>query len=313
MKDMKSFWDLIDKNEFRFDRLDLDDIDNLPVFKVNAPDIAEQEICLFHREISSADEYFRLFHNRIMEAIENRTPLPCVRFADGEYAFYRKSLACNGLYQQSESVDAIESALPDHISALRALVSHGILCPLVFPGNINPGRGGIFSFFRKNKGDGSALGFLEFLGQNKIFFGKDNYAPFYLVYAYLTSEQFVRSLDGKRVCIISSEFNEEACQRWFSAKGSSPGLCFVEIPDSFVATRWGSIKEGVIRKIPMDCDLIPMDCDLFLVGAGIGSLLVCVDVSQVAKTPVIDAGHVLNMINGRVDKSAGPRLYTIRK
>ena len=118
--------------------------------------------------------------------------------------------------------------------------------------------------------------------------------------------QFIKALDGKRVVIVSSEFNEDACFKWFSEQGCVPELNFVEIPDSFVATGWGSIKEGVI-------DEIPADCNLCIVGAGVGSLLVCVDVARIVKAPVIDAGHVLNMMNGRVDKSAGPRLYTIRR
>lgn len=306
MKDMNPLWDLIDKNDFSFDRLDLDDIDNRPVFEVNAPDIAEQEICLFHREVSSAEEYFKLFHNRVIESMKNRMPLPCVRFADGEYAFYRKSLACNGLYRQAESVDAIESALPGHVSALKILAKEGLFSPLVFPGNVAIKSRGIFSFFKKSRGDGSALGFLGFLKENEIMLGKDNYIPFYLIYAYLTSDQFRESLDGKKVCIISSEFNKDACLNWFSDKGSVPELYFAEVPDSFVATRWGSIRESLLEKIPLDCDLC-------IVGAGVGSLLICVDVAQITKTPVIDAGHVLNMMNGRVDKSAGPRLYTIRK
>jgi len=50
-----------------------------------------------------------------------------------------------------------------------------------------------------------------------------------------------------------------------------------------------------------------------VVGAGIGSLLVCVDVAQEFSIPVIDAGHVLNMINNCEDKSGGARLYTIYK
>lgn len=58
---------------------------------------------------------------------------------------------------------------------------------------------------------------------------------------------------------------------------------------------------------------IPSDTELCLVGAGVGALLVCVDIAKRFSIPAIDAGHVLNMMNGRVDKSQGPRLYTIWK
>lgn len=55
------------------------------------------------------------------------------------------------------------------------------------------------------------------------------------------------------------------------------------------------------------------DTGLCLVGAGIGALLVFVDVAHKFSIPAIDAGHVLNMMNGCEEKSGRPRLYTIHK
>jgi hypothetical protein len=55
---------------------------------------------------------------------------------------------------------------------------------------------------------------------------------------------------------------------------------------------------------------VPADTDLCLTGAGIGALPVCVDVSAALSIPVLDAGHVFNMMNDRIDKSNGDRLYT---
>lgn len=55
------------------------------------------------------------------------------------------------------------------------------------------------------------------------------------------------------------------------------------------------------------------DTELGLVGAGVGALLICVDVAERFAIPAIDAGHILNMMNGRLDKSKGSRLYTMRK
>ena len=66
------------------------------------------------------------------------------------------------------------------------------------------------------------------------------------------------------------------------------------------------MKEQVLSSIPEDANLC-------LVGAGVGALLVCVDIAEKFSIPAIDAGHVLNMMNGREDKSKGPRLYTIWK
>jgi hypothetical protein len=58
---------------------------------------------------------------------------------------------------------------------------------------------------------------------------------------------------------------------------------------------------------------VPPDTDICLVGAGVGALMVCVDVAERYSIPAIDAGHILNMMNGREDKSNGARMYTIRK
>jgi hypothetical protein len=56
---------------------------------------------------------------------------------------------------------------------------------------------------------------------------------------------------------------------------------------------------------------VPDDTEICLVGAGIGSLPVCVDLARHCRLPAIDAGHVVNMLNDREDKSNGPRLYTL--
>jgi hypothetical protein len=45
----------------------------------------------------------------------------------------------------------------------------------------------------------------------------------------------------------------------------------------------------------------------------VGALLVCADVARTFSIPAIDAGHILNMMNDRVGKSNGARLYTLRK
>jgi len=102
----------IEDRGFRFDRLILRDVDNTPVIRINAPDIVEQETCLFHESMRSGDEYLDRLHEFIREGLEKRKPSPVVRFADGEYAFYRCSLHCNGLYRQAESGEAIRKAMP---------------------------------------------------------------------------------------------------------------------------------------------------------------------------------------------------------
>ncbi len=306
MEDMSPLNLLLENGKFRFEKLLLKDIDNLPVIKINTPDIVDQETCLFHRDVPTGDDYFRLLHLAISRGLSGRRATPVVRFADGEYAFYEYDLNCNGLYKQAESVSAIREAMPSHIDALRILASLGMLAPLIFPGNITAKTQKLFRLCRRSKEAPSASTFLKFLFQNGINLTSEDYIPFYVVYAYLTSEDFIHLVDNRKVCILNSDFNRESCTNWFARFSSRPKLSFVETPAEYVATRWETVKEGILKQISPDTDLC-------IVGAGIGSLTVCVDVAERFSIPAIDAGHVLNMMNDMVDKSNGARLYTIRK
>jgi len=292
--------------EFRFNKLVLEGIDNEPAKMFHKAEIRDEEYCLFHREVVNGDEYFDILHNFICKSLKTSEAAPVVRFADGEYAFYNYSLHCNGLYQQAESVKAIKKAMPAHVKALNLLNKSGKFAPLIFPGNVRRKKKTLFSFFRKPSSDSSALEFVEFLFDNNIKLTCHNYIPFFVVYAYLTSKSFSEIVDGKKLCIISSECNIEFCRQWFGRFSSNPEIVFAKIPDRYVATQWQAIKKDVLSRIPSNPDLC-------LVGAGIGSLLVCLDVAHKFSIPAIDAGHVLNMMNGCEDKSGGPRLYTIHK
>jgi hypothetical protein len=297
--------DLINQGLFRFDRLIITDIDNELVAGLLAPAILREEICLFANAIKSGDDYCDFLSQRLLTALQKRRPLPIVRFADGEYAFYRFTLGCNGLYKQAESIDAIRKVMPLHTAALRYLADHGLFAPLVFPDNSNTNEKRFFSFLRHGK-DSSGADFLNFLDSADIKFSHDNYVPFYAVYAYLTSAQFARNMEGKKICILNSEYNENACQEWFARHKSHPRIDYVPIPAEYVATHWDEYKSDILSKIPPDTDLC-------LAGAGVGALSICADVARDFSIPAIDAGHVLNMMNGRVDKSNGVRLYTLRK
>jgi len=297
---------LIKSREFRFDQFFLKDIDNEPVKRMFGSEMTEQETSLFHCAVSSGDEYFEILQKYIYQSMLGKKPAPVVRFADGEYAFYAYSMHCNGLYQQAESVESIKNSMGEHVTSLGYLGRMGKLAPLIFPGNVLHKKKTLLSLFSRSKGDNSALKFIEFLCDNSIALSRDNYLPFYVVYAYLTSKLFCKMVDGRNVNIVSSEYNKESCCKWFDRFSSRPNISFTEIPDRYVATQWTSIKEDVLERITSDAELC-------LVGAGIGSLLVCVDVANKFSIPAIDAGHVLNMMNGCEEKSGGARLYTMRR
>jgi hypothetical protein len=292
--------------EFRFARLDLPDIDNGPVVRAYAPEILEEETCLFHRSVEKGADYLERLHDYVRRGMAERSPAPVVRFADGEYAFYRCTLACNGLYRQAESAGAIRRAMPLHIDALRRLAAGGKMAPLIFPGNIVRRRKkGLLPFFLRPE-EPSSICFLDFLRESDVELNGENYIPFYAVYAYLTSEVFARLVDGRKLGILTSHFDPEACRSWFARFGSRPEIVFTQIPAEYIATRWETMRNGILERISPDTDLC-------LVGAGSGALPVCVDAAQRHSMPVLDAGHVLNMMNAREDRSNGVRLYTIRK
>ena len=297
--------DLIKQKLFRFNHLSVDSIDNETVANIFSSAMLEQEICLFANTVQNGDEYCQLLYRRVVTAMQKREALPIVRFADGEYAFYNYTLGCNGLYKQAESVEAIKKVIPKHIVAMKYLEENGLFAPLVFPGNSDVVDQTIFSFLQRKK-DSSGASFLDFLQASGISLTPGNYAPFYIVYAYLTSAEFASTLNGKNLCILNSDYNKENCRKWFAQFSSHPSLSFVDIPAEYVATRWEEIKTEILNKIPPETDLC-------LAGAGVGAVLVCADISQTFSIPAIDAGHVLNIMNGRVDKSNGARLYTLRK
>jgi hypothetical protein len=305
MKGKRYLDDLINRKLFRFDRLIISGIDNERVAELFSSAILREEICLFANTIADGNEYCKILHDRISDSLQNNKPLPIARFADGEYAFYRYTLGCNGLYKQAESIEAIKKVMPLHITAMKCLADHGLLAPLIFPGNAHVSSRSFFSFRNKER-DSSGADFLDFLNFQHISLTSENYIPFYVVYAYLSSAQFASAMNGKNICILNSEYNKENCRQWFHRFGSAPELEFVEIPAEYVATRWGEIKAPILSKIPARTDLC-------IVGAGVGALLICADISRRLAIPVIDAGHILNMMNGRADKSNGARLYTLRK
>jgi hypothetical protein len=297
--------ELIRQGLFRFDHLSIMNIDNEPVARLFSGAVLEQEICLFANPVKSGADYCEFLRHRVLNSMQNRLPLPVARFADGEYAFYGYTLGCNGLYKQAESIDAITKAMPLHIAAMKYLAASGILAPLVHPGNSQTTDGSVLSL-RHRKKDSSGLEFLDFLNSAGIALNSTNYLPFYVIYAFLTSPEFGGAMDGKKICILNSEYDEKSCYEWFAQSSSRPRIYYIPIPSEYVATRWEESKREALRAIPPDIDLC-------LVGAGVGALLICADVARTFSVPAIDAGHVLNMMNGRVDKSNGARLYTLRK
>ena len=266
------------------------------------PKLARETISLVHSSRTSLQANIQYLHERVLAAMAMREALPIVRFADGEYAFYSLSLACNGLYKQARSRQEIQAVLVKHLQALEYVQANGFVAPLIFPGNlqIHPSLKKILGIKEK---PGSALSFLNLISSHGIRLVPNNYIPFYAIYAYLTSNSFLSACNGKNICILNSDINTRIASVWFNEGGRRVRISSVCMPSEYVATSWQQYKNDILEKIPQEVDIC-------LVGAGIGSLEVCADISQSFSIPAIDAGHVLNMISNRVDKSAGARLFT---
>ncbi len=303
--EMRALGALLDSGEFRFDLLGIAGIRNDPVIARFGAGLREQETCLFHKDVASGDQYVERLRDRVVSGLRDRVGAPVVRFADGEYSFYAESLKCNGLYQQAESVRAIRDSLPAHAEDLKHVAGTGLLAPLVHPGNVTPRRRAI-PLIRTARGDDSGAAFLEVLDRHGVPLTGSNYVPFYVVYAYLTSARFASDVDGRTVCVLNSDIDEAAIAGWFARRGSAPKIVGVPIPAACVATRWPSMRDGILERIPADAALC-------LAGAGIGALPVCADVARRVSIPALDAGHALNLMNGQEGKSGGARLYTIHE
>lgn len=287
---------------FRFKPFIVPGIDNQKVADAFGADLRLQEMALLASEAPDAISAIDELHGFVWNP--NGGARPIARFADGEYAFYRLDAAgCNGLYRQAENRESIASALPHHIKALRSAASCGKLCPLIYPAISRPVR--VFGG-RENKNESAASRWLRFLGTHRIKLCAGNYSPFYAVYAYLCGKRFAQSVDGKNLLILNDEFRDDEATAYFAARGSRPTLYWHPVPAEYAATRWPSTKDSVLPQIPKSVDLA-------LIGAGAGALLICHDVSQTLGVPAIDAGHFLNVLNGRAGKSGGPRLFTMHE
>jgi|LGVF01.2.fsa_nt_gb hypothetical protein len=60
-------------------------------------------------------------------------------------------------------------------------------------------------FLGRSKKDDSALEFTQFLCSNNIELSRDNYLPFYVVYAYLTSKRFSDRAHNEHTCEMRFE------------------------------------------------------------------------------------------------------------
>ena len=146
---------------------------------------------------------------------------------DGEYAFYRLSLGCNGLYEQAESVEAIRRAIPAHAEDLRHVAGTGLLAPLVFPGNVGPVRRR-FPAFWKRWGDDGAARFLRVPSGSTASCSEGRTTSRSTSFTRTSPRAFSSrpSWTAGRYAILNSDIDMASCAAWFSALPSRPSSWF---------------------------------------------------------------------------------------
>lgn len=250
---------------------------------------------LFGNDVASGDEYLLRFFNLVEAAIHNHQELPIVRMADGEFAFYRKSIKVNGLYQQTRGEQDIIQALPYHIACLQRISQIGLLCPITYLYNIS-----WVTLYE-------CATFWDFLESINASLTPSNYLPFYAIYAALTSLTFMTLIDHKDVLIVSDQFVPQALDSWNAQFHVTPNYKFVSIPSQYVSTDWLSYRDSTLAEIRNIGNV-----DLVMVAAGAGAVPVCHDVARELQVPVIDSGHVINLMMNNAARSGGHRLFCFR-
>jgi|WetSurMetagenome_2_1015567.scaffolds.fasta_scaffold183147_1 hypothetical protein len=255
--------------EFRF--LELKHYNNEPHFqrfaKVRAA--RERECTVLLPKGIPSQNLFDSFLNHVIQAIDRHAYLPIARFCDGEYGFYsgRVTTTCWGERGSSLKKDGVEVL---HAHALRTIHQNGLLCP-----NLN---------LVYLKMQSSFFDFLATLG-----IPLQNYAPFYFVYALLANPDFLSSLRGRRIALITNFQNKNtaAILKTLQDMGIRDVSCH-EVPASGVAH-----GEFVLK--------IERQVDVALVGAGIGAPLVLAQL-QSESCVSIDSGFVFHLWDGAFDR-----------
>lgn len=228
------------------------------------------------------------FKTKINDAIGKKY-LPVYRMADGEfiYAIQKYSIknriistflkdypifkTCWG-----ENYTSIEigNEFSNYVDDLRIISQEGILA-LHFMEDLHIKRNKSFFTFYNH--------FLDWMKQNNILITKDNYFSFYCVYAFFSDPGNMNIFKNRKILIIGN-FNENkkaAIHNSLSNKGINK-VYFYKIGNK-------SLLEKIIFSE------LPKNIDLVLVGAGVGSNRIIVQLKKL-NTVCIDAGMVLECL-----------------
>ena len=280
----------------------------------------------FH--LSLTDTPFQLQYDDFKERIFNsigKTFLPVYRMADGEFKFcleYLENHKTCGLTKKLKLVrDLIKprkmynrnlvmfkkEILSNIFSRNYFMVAHGenydykelgMIKEKYISNLINIVEQGILAihFMEETASKGYMDYFVpmcEWYEKNEIFLSESNYISFYLVYALLCGKDSLELFRNSKVLIITSNSNEKFSKldKVLRSEYKVKNVSFYEI----------SPTKSLLEKINLE--KIDNEADLVLIGAGIGSSNILVQLNSL-KTVCIDAGIVLEvLINKKLGKS----------
>lgn len=120
--------------------------------------------------------------------------------------------------------------------------------------------------------------------KNNIEITRHNYFPFYFVYAYFLTHDFVNYINGKNVLIITgaSEGKADKVTNYFTGIGAG-SVHFYKISEN----------RSLFDTINVDI-LLPLDIDICFVAAGIGKPNILIQLKQLC-CPCIDVGFMFEV------------------
>ena len=239
----------------------------------------------------------------VQKAIARKTAMPIVRFADGEYAFYRYPW-------MQRPLPAGRERGGDPQGPALARRGHANACPprqiapLVFPGKRGKRNGGSFPFCANRRRMTRRSVFSIFSPQT-VSSSRRQLRPFLRCLRLSRDRPFCkaarRQIGLRGQPGIQRESFEVGSRRSRAPRGS----CTRRFAESSCHPLGYDAGERAVEH-PARCRFLPRR------GGRRGPAGLRRH-GRALPIPAIDAGHVMNMMNDRVDKSNGPRLYTLWK
>ena len=255
---------------------------------------------VFSPEPMQTESWFEAFIARVADAAGKRY-LPVMRMSDGEFAFcvgsqppapwtplvprlrglarhWRETLSRADFVAGAPSVyssgkytrEELETQRQRYAELTARVARYGILAPH-------------FSFGRVPFQEKFFPAMKEWLARHRIVLTRDNYVPFYFVYAALAGDGRKRLIDGKRILVVTNADADKRSriEHSLTAEGAR-------------SIRWCPISAS--RSLFDELDVAPLSgtADIAFVAAGVGKPNVLTQLAPL-EIPCVDVGYMLEV------------------